>query len=339
MSRALRRLLLLLALCLAPICARAHEVRPAYFQVSQDGPHHFEVTWKQPTQGDMALRLVPRLSNGWLNTPPRDQFASGSFFIRAWSITAPQADPLSGATLTVDGLDRSITDVLVVMRLSEGRELQSIIRPDHPSLRLSFATTQGLPVPAYLRLGIEHILTGIDHLMFVLGLLLLVGIRWRLVKAITAFTLAHSITLGANAVGLVTVPSAVIEALVALSIVFVAGELIRSIRGQGSLTQRWPWVIAFTFGLLHGFAFAGALAEVGLPKNAIPLSLLMFNLGVEIGQLLFVGAAIVAILALRQIWKRLPRAWSRLARPTPAYAIGSFAAYWFIERVVIAFSA
>jgi hypothetical protein len=228
--------------------------------------------------------------------------------------------------------------VLVVIRLADGRRLDSIIRPDQPNLQLAFATTQGLPVPAYLRLGIEHILTGIDHLMFVLGLLLLVGVRWRLVKAITAFTVAHSITLGASAIGLVTAPSAVIEALVALSIVFVASELIGAIRGRFGLTQRWPWVIAFTFGLLHGFAFAGALAEVGLPKDAIPLCLLLFNVGVEIGQLLFVGAAILVILALRGLWPHIPRTWERLSRPIPAYAIGSFAAYWFIERVAIAFS-
>jgi hypothetical protein len=337
-TRILLRLLLLAAMVFAPIVSHAHEVRPAYLQVTQDGPRHYEVTWKQPTQGDMALRLVPRLSNGWLNTPPQDQYASGSFFIRTWSITAPQADPLTGATLSIEGLDKSITDALVVIRLRDGRELQSIIRPDNPKLQITFASNQGLPVPAYLVLGIEHILTGIDHLMFVLGLLLLVGIRWRLVKAITAFTVAHSITLGASAVGIVTAPSAVIEALVALSIVFVASELIRSIRGQSGLTQRWPWVIAFTFGLLHGFAFAGALAEVGLPKDAIPLSLLLFNVGVEIGQLLFVGSAIVTILALRLLWKHIPEAWEKLSRPIPAYAIGSFAAYWFIERVVIAFS-
>ena len=334
----LRRLLLTLALVVAPAAAWTHEVRPAYFQVIQDAPHHYEITWKQPTQGDMALHLVPRLSNGWLNSPPQDQFASGAFLIRIWSVSAPGADPLSGVTLSVDGLDRSITDVLVVIHLAGGRSLESILRPDHQSLRLAFAATQGLPVPAYLRLGIEHILTGADHLMFVLGLLLLVGVRWRLIKAITAFTVAHSITLGASAIGLVTVPSAVIEALVALSIVFVASELINAIRGRSALTQRWPWVIAFTFGLLHGFAFAGALAEVGLPKDAIPLSLLLFNVGVEIGQLLFVGTAILVILALRLLWKYVPAAWARLSRPAPAYAIGSFAAYWFIERVVIAFS-
>ena len=338
MIAAAHRLLAALALILAPLAASAHEVRPAYLQVIQDGAHHYAVTWKQPAQGEMALRLIPRLSNGWLEGPPRDQFSSGAFLIRTWAITAAPADPLSGATLSIDGLDRSITDVLVVVRLADGRRLDAIVRPDHPTLELAFATTRGLPVPAYLRLGIEHILTGVDHLMFVLGLLLLIGVRWRLVKAITAFTVAHSITLGASAIGLVTVPPAVIEALVALSIVFVAGELIGAVRGRSGLTRRWPWVIAFTFGLLHGFAFAGALVEVGLPKDAIPLSLFLFNLGVEIGQLLFVGAAVVVIVALRRLWKHIPQAWERLSRPVPAYAIGSFAAYWFIERVVIAFS-
>ena len=334
----LARLLAMLCLLLVPAIAGAHEVRPAYFQIIQDGPRHYQVTWKQPAVGDMALRLAPRLSNGWLASPPRDQYASGSFLIRTWSIDAPGADPLAGVTLGIDGLQQSITDVLVVVRLADGRGQESIIRPDSPHLQLSLAAANGLPVPAYLRLGIEHILTGIDHLMFVLGLLLLVGIRWRLVKAITAFTVAHSITLGASAIGLVTVPSSVIEALVALSIVFVASELIRSTHGQSSLTQRWPWMIAFTFGLLHGFAFAGALAEVGLPRDAIPLSLLLFNVGVEIGQLLFVGAAIAVILALRRLAPHLPAIWARLTQPAPAYTIGSFAAFWFIQRVAIAFS-
>jgi hydrogenase/urease accessory protein HupE len=338
MMARIARALALLCLWLVPSMVGAHEVRPAYFQILQDGPRHYEVTWKQPAVGDMALRLVPRLSNGWLATPPRDQYASGSFLIRIWSIDAAGADPLAGVSLDVDGLQKSITDVLVVVRLADGRGQESIVRPDDPHLRLSMAAANGLPVPAYLRLGVEHILTGIDHLMFVLGLLLLVGIRWRLVKAITAFTLAHSITLAVSALGLITVPSAVIEALVALSIVFVAAELAASLQGRSGLTRRWPWLIAFTFGLLHGCAFAGALAEVGLPKDAIPLSLLLFNIGVEIGQLLFVGAAIAVILGLRRLAPHLPTIWASLSRPAPAYTIGSFAAYWFIERVAIAFT-
>ena len=338
MIGALARLLALLCLWLVPAVAGAHEVRPAYFQILQDGPRHYEVTWKQPAVGDMALRLVPRLSNGWLTSAPRDQYASGSFLIRSWSITASGDDPLAGVSLDIEGLRQSITDVLVVVRLRDGRGQEAIIRPDAPHLELSLGSVNGLPVPAYLRLGIEHILTGIDHLMFVLGLLLLVGIRWRLVKAITAFTLAHSITLALSALGLITVPSAVIEALVALSIVFVAAELAASRLGRTGLTQRWPWLIAFTFGLLHGCAFAGALAEVGLPKDAIPLSLLLFNIGVEIGQLLFVGVAILVILMLRRLKPHLPEIWARMSGPAPSYTIGSFAAYWFIERVAIAFS-
>jgi hydrogenase/urease accessory protein HupE len=318
--------------------AAAHEVRPAYLEITQDGPHHYAVTWKQPVLGEVAIHLAPRLSNGWLDRPPADQFASASFLIRTWSIDALGADPLAGQTLSIDGLDRTITDVLVQVRLADGRRLESIVKPDHPSLALSFAATGGLPVPAYLRLGVEHILTGIDHLMFVLGLLLLIGVRWRLIKAITAFTLAHSITLAASAVGLVHVPSVVVEALVALSIVFVAAELAGSLRGRGGQTQRYPWLIAFTFGLLHGFAFAGALAEVGLPKDAIPLSLLLFNLGVEIGQLLFVGAAILVIVALRQLRPRIPAAWNAAGQRIPPYAIGAFAAFWFIERASLAFS-
>jgi len=187
-------------------------------------------------------------------------------------------------------------------------------------------------------LGAEHILTGIDHLMFVLGLLLLVGVRWRLLQAVTAFTVAHSLTLGASALGLVHAPSAMIEALVALSIVYVAGELANRFRGQEPLTARYPWLIAFIFGLLHGFAFAGALADVGLPKDAVPLSLLLFNLGVEAGQLIFVGAAILAILALRPVRARLPAAADRIALRLPPYAIGAFAAFWVLERTAAAFT-
>ncbi len=327
-----------LFITLAPAALFAHEVRPAYVEILQDAPRHYLITWKQPARGDLAIRLAPRLSNGWLDRPPRDEFATGSFLIKTWSIDGAKPDPLAGQTLSIQGLDRTITDVLAVVRLSDGRRLEAIIRPDHPDLALNFSVASGLPVPAYFRLGVEHILTGVDHLMFVLGLLLLVGIRWRLIKAITAFTVAHSLTLAASAVGLVRVPSAVIEALVALSIVFVATELVRAMRGHVGLTQRYPWVIAFIFGLLHGFAFAGALAEVGLPKDAIPMSLFLFNLGVEAGQLIFVGAAILMVLALRLLWKRLPALWATMSRWAPPYAIGSFAAYWFIERVAVAFS-
>jgi hydrogenase/urease accessory protein HupE len=337
--RALAGLILALAAWLiAAPSVFAHEVRPAFLEIVQDGPDHFEATWKQPALGDIAVRLAPHLSNGWLERSPDDQFATSAFLIKRWSISAKRGQSLPGVSLTIEGLNQTITDVLVRIRMSDGRAMDAILRPDHPSVVLEFARVGGLPVLAYLRLGVEHILTGTDHLMFVLGLLLLVGIRWRLIKAITAFTLAHSLTLAASAVGWVHVSPPIVESLVALSIVFVAAELAGALQGRSGLTHRYPWVIAFTFGLLHGFAFAGALAEVGLPPNAIPASLFLFNVGVEMGQLLFVGCAIGVILALRWVWPRVPSIWTEVSRRLPPYAIGSFAAYWFIERVTVAFS-
>ena len=182
----------------------------------------------------------------------------------------------------------------------------------------------------------EHILTGFDHLLFVLGLLLLIGPSWRVVKAITAFTVAHSITLALAALGYVRFPSALIEALVALSIVFVASELVPVAGRKDTLTRRHPWIIAFSFGLLHGLAFAGALSEIGLPPKATPLALFLFNVGVELGQLMFIAAAIglIRLLALaegRFGWRRV--AWAHAA---PAYAIGGLASYWLIERTLAA---
>ena len=334
-------MLVALAGWLAATAAGAHEVRPAYLMIAPVGASTYVVTWKQPVMGDVAIRLEPHLSSRALDRPADEDFVSPSYRIRTWRVKAAGADPLSGQALRIIGLERTITDTLVSARLADGRAFDTILTPEQPSATLTFGRVGGLAVPAYFKLGLEHILTGIDHLMFVLGLLLLVGIRWRLIKAITAFTVAHSLTLAASAVGLVHVPSAVIEALVALSIVFVASELVNAQRGRGGLTAQHPWLIAFLFGLLHGFAFASALAEVGLPKDAIPASLLLFNLGVEVGQLLFVGAAIVVILGLRALRRGLRAPFAdleRLGHAVPPYAIGSFAAFWFIERAAAAFA-
>lgn len=334
MNRLLVALCALVLLALAP-AARAHEVRPAYLEIRQTSEDRYQVTWKQPVMGELAIRLVPHLSNGWLEGRPGDEVVTPTFLIRTWTVHADGA-ALDGRDLAVEGLERSITDVLVRATLADGRTFETILRPDRPQTRIAFPRAGGLAVPAYFQLGVEHILTGVDHLMFVLGLLLLVGLRWRLVKAVTAFTAAHSITLGASAIGLVRAPAATIEALVALSIVFVAAELVSAGRGRLGLTGRQPWLIAFAFGLLHGFAFAGALAEVGLPPHAIPLALLLFNLGVEAGQLLFVAAAILAILALRPLASRLPAACAPYAPRLAPYAIGSFAAFWFLQRAATA---
>jgi hydrogenase/urease accessory protein HupE len=315
--------------------AWTHEVRPAYLQIDETAPGHYAVSWKQPVVSDLALHLVPHLSGGWLDAQPHDSFVTPLYRIENWRIVSRA--PLSGQTLFIEGLDRSITDVLVRASVRGERPYQAILHHDQPTLVFAFTGSDGLRLPAYLLLGVEHILTGPDHLCFVLGLMLLVGLRWRLIKAITAFTVAHSLTLAAAALGLVHFPSAIIEALVAMSILFLATELVHARQGHAGLTVRYPWLIAFTFGLLHGLAFAGALAEVGLPPNAIPQALFLFNVGVELGQLMFIAAAALVMVALAWASRRLPQWWQAVRGEIAPYAIGSFAAFWFIDRLATVF--
>lgn len=325
-----RMLFVLLATCCMP--AFAHEVRPAYLEVLEHANHHYDVLWKQPTVGDMAVHLEPQISGGLLDRPPSEVDGTSSFQIRRWRDLDGGEKGLEGRTLRIDGLDQTITDVLVSLTLANGDTSQQILRPGAPAMTLHLTGT-GRAVSAYLILGMEHILTGVDHLAFVLGLILLVRSRLTLVKTITAFTVAHSITLAATALHFIAPRPSLIEALVALSILFVAVELVHHYRGQDGLTVRYPWIIAFTFGLLHGCAFASALAEIGLPAHAIPLSLLLFNVGVEIGQLMFIAA----VVAIGWMLSRMPRGIPAWARWAPPYAIGSFAAFWFVERLSAAF--
>jgi hydrogenase/urease accessory protein HupE len=322
----------------------AHEVRPAYLQITQRDDHRYDVLWKQPANGEFAVRLNPRLSSGWLDAAADTVQMTPGFLIKVWHVTTADGEFLDGQTLVIEGLEQTITDALVDVTLADGRQLRTILKPQNPTMQLTLHRAGSIAVPAYLALGIEHILTGIDHLMFVLGLILLVKNRWQLLKTITAFTVAHSITLAATALGVVQLQSAVVESLVALSIVFLALELVRAYSGgRPTLTTRFPWVIALIFGLLHGFAFAGAIAEIGLPPHDIPLSLLLFNVGVEIGQLAFVAAVLALIALLRRLPRPLPRHLPRYlprylqgtSRWLLPYAIGSFAAFWFIERIVL----
>ena len=314
--------------------ATAHEVRPALVQIVATAAGDYEVTWKRPVVGDMALRLIPHLSSGALEQPPAVEQVAPGYMTRVWRVT--NGPPLDGQTLRIEGLEHSVTDVLVRVTAPEGRSLDMVVRPSAPTVRLDLSPAQGIAMPGYLKLGVEHILTGFDHLLFVLGLLLLIGPRWQLVKTVTAFTVAHSITLALAALGYLQFPSAAIEAMVALSILFVAVELATLGRSAPTLAQRRPWLIAFLFGLLHGMAFAGVLADIGLPKGAAPQAMLLFNVGVEVGQLLFIAA----VLLVQQVWRMFkhqihwtPPAWS--AR-LPAYAIGGLSTYWLIERTLAA---
>jgi hydrogenase/urease accessory protein HupE len=305
----------------------AHEVRPAYLQLHEDQPGEFSVLLKTPMRGDARLALSAEFSGTVENLTPVVSRPTGDAMVQTWRIRA--VEPLAGQALRIDGLENTITDALVRIEFADGGAWVSRLTPSAPEVTIP-ADQNGWTVAAtYLELGIEHILFGFDHLLFVLALLILTQGTWRLVKTVTAFTAAHSITLALATLGFVHVPSPPVEAVIALSIAFVAVEIVRARAGHHDLAARAPWVIAFVFGLLHGFGFAGALSEVGLPAGNIPVALLFFNLGVEVGQLLFIGAVlgIVALIRMRRL--SLPT-WLELV---PPYAIGTIAMFWTIERV------
>jgi hydrogenase/urease accessory protein HupE len=330
-TRMQRLMQLLMALVIA-ICgtgaACGHEVRPALLEITERPAGHYDVLWKQPTSGALGVHLVPHLSGGLLEQTPTSSEAAPDFQISVWRNLDAGSQGLEGRTLQIEGLNRTITDVLVVITPIAGDSIQQILHPQDPDLTLHPHKT-GMAVPAYLILGTMHILTGVDHLFFVLGLILLVRSRLTLVKTITAFTVAHSITLAATTLQVIAVQPALIEALVALSILFVAVEVIHAYRGENTLTARYPWLIAFVFGLLHGSAFASALVEIGLPPHAIAPALFLFNVGVELGQLLFIAG----VLAISFIVRKLPTQLPPWTRWVPPYAIGAFAATWFFERL------
>jgi len=334
----MRRLLIVTALLVLAAPAFGHEVRPAYLQLRQTAPESWDVLWKVPGLGaDMRLSLHVRLpANCAEITPPRRTLAGGAFIDR-WAIRC--AGGLAGHEVRIDGLSATLTDVLVRVERLDGTTQVARLSPSRPSFIVESAPRPLQVAASYLTLGIEHILLGIDHLLFVLALLMLNrGRGWRRVVAtITAFTIAHSITLAAAALGFVHVPQRPVEATIALSIVFVAAEIVHGRQGRAGLTERRPWLVALTFGLLHGFGFAGALSEVGLPGGVIPVALLCFNLGVEVGQLLFIAGVVAVMGAIRLAALRIgspralsPRAWPAIA----AYAIGTLAMFWVIERTL-----
>jgi hypothetical protein len=329
---------LLLALLLALSCgllggraAVAHEVRPAYLQIDQTGPTTYAAVWKQPVMGDMAIHLVPHLSNGWLERPPVDQYATGGFLIRRWTVQAPGPSPLTGRMVSIEGLENTITDVFVRIRLQNGEGVDTIVRPEAPQFRIDLKAGAPTALSAFLLLGIEHILSGPDHLLFVLGLLLIVRDRWMLLKTITAFTGAHSLTLAAATLGHIQLSTPLLNALIALSILFVAPEAVRAARGGTSLTIRYPWIVAFAFGLLHGMGFANGLSTLGLEKGALVGALALFNIGVEIGQLAFLAV----VLGLVRSFRLMAVSWPRPVAALPAYAIGALGAMWTFQYSAI----
>lgn len=325
-------IVLLLASVLGVPTARAHEARPAYLEIKETSPNQFSVLWRTPVLAGMRLPVVLKLPDDARNRiEPSVQELADSFVERRWIDTG--ANGLAGKRIEFPGLQATIADVLVRMKTLDGQESTTLVHPPQPWFEPVAEPSKLHVAAAYLRLGIEHIWGGIDHLLFILALMILVKGTRRLIATVTAFTVAHSITLAGATLGFVRVPQQPIEAAIALSIVFVANEIVHARQGSQGWAERWPWMVAFTFGLLHGFGFAGALNAVGLPQTAIPVALLFFNVGVEIGQLLFIGA-VLSIMALgRWLIRRaaIPQpAWAWRVAP---YSIGSVAAFWMIQRI------
>lgn len=318
--------------------ALGHEVRPGYLALRQTDSVTYSVLWKVPAIGDRRLSIHPRFPGNCTPIAEPIKFeAAGSYNERA---TLKCAGGIVGSAIAIDGLSATMTDVIVRLSWADNAVQTVRLTASAPAFIVEAVPGQWEVAATYLKLGVEHILLGIDHLLFVLALLILVKGWRRLVGTITAFTIAHSITLAAASLGFVQVPGPPVEAVIALSIVFVAAEIIHRRRGRAGLTQRWPWVVAFIFGLLHGLGFAGALHEVGLPEHAIPVALLFFNIGVEIGQLLFV-ACIVTLTARIALITKSSRQDGAIATRTfaasetvAAYVIGTVAAFWLIERTV-----
>jgi hydrogenase/urease accessory protein HupE len=329
MKRPLLMLMLVFGLVAGAI---AHEVRPAYLELRQTGADTYDVLWKVPGSGDnLRLGLYLELPEGSVNvTAPRAAMVNNAFSER-WTVRRPGG--LTGGTLHIAGLSATMTDVLVRLERLDGTTLVTRLTPSAPSYVVEAAPRATQVATTYLKLGVEHILGGVDHLLFVLALLLLVKGRRRLIATVTAFTVAHSLTLAAATLGFVQVPGPPVEAAIALSIAFVAMEIVHSREGRSGLAERFPWIVAFTFGLLHGLGFAGALSEVGLPQTAIPVALLFFNVGVEIGQLSFI-ALVLAITALaRRATGRFSASRPAWGWRVPPYAIGGLAMFWVIQRV------
>ena len=316
----------------ATVPGRADEFKPAYLQLTQLDPDTYEVLWKIPAIDEATpLKVKPQFPDRTeALTTVRSAFSRG-VTVQRWRVRVPGG--LDGHAVIFSQLSETRIDVLArLVRLDGSVQLERIL-PVSPRFFAKPSPGSLEVVTTYTVLGIEHILTGFDHLLYILGMLILVGGWRRIAVTMSAFTATHSLTLTAAALGWVHVPQAPVEACIALSILFVAREIVEMHRGRPGITARWPWVVSFAFGLMHGFGFAGALAEIGLPQSSIPTALLFFNVGVEVGQLLFVGA-VLTIIAVG--WRaaqrlRLPHtAWPWRVAP---YAIGGLASFWLVERV------
>ena len=306
----------------------AHEVRPGYLELRQTAADTYAVLWKVPAVGNMRLSIHPRFPENCKPAADVASYRASDSYTECLSLTC--SDGLNGGTIAIDGLAATMTDVLVRIERTDGSTQIARLTQSMPALVVEASPGRLQVARVYSVLGLEHILTGVDHLLFVLALLIITRGGWKLVKTVTAFTLSHSVTLTAATLGFVHVPQRPVEAVIALSIVFVAAEIVRMRRGVKSITISAPWMVAFSFGLIHGLGFAGGLNDAGLPLAHIPTALLFFSLGVESGHFLFIGVVLSLIAMVRRARIPSPR-WTELV---PPYAIGASAMFWVIQRTV-----
>ena len=319
--------LLIAFFCVGPTLA--HDSRPAYLEITEIAKGRYDVLWRTPLTSGARLPVQLQFPEEARNVAAPSERAFPDSVVERRIIEIDGG--LGGRRIEVVGLQGTITDVLARVQNLDGTSSTTLIRPSMPWLEIAVSRGRIETAVTFLKQGIEHIVLGVDHLLFVFGLLLLVRAPWMLFKTITAFTVAHSISLALATLGGTNVPALPLNASIALSILFLAPEVIKAQRGESTFTIRHPWVVAFLFGLLHGLGFASGLTHVGLPASDIPLALLMFNIGVEIGQLAFVGLILLTVRAFKALDIAWP-AWSRLA---PAYVVGSLGAFWTVQRVML----
>jgi len=318
---------LLLSLGLAQV-AQAHRFAPSLLKITETAGHNYNLVWKTPAQATSSIPLQPVWPEQCKVLKASPGQIEGTGRVYSWQLHCGElgGDGLIGETLAVSGLGANQASAMLMINLLDGRKYQQVLNGEKSEFLVPAEPGRGEVVKDYTGLGFEHIWGGIDHLMFVFGLLLLVGGGSRLVWTITAFTVGHSITLSLVTLGFFDYPVAWVEFAIALSIFVLAVELTRS--GKGDLLQRYPWWLAGGFGLLHGMGFAGALAETGLPHENLPLALLFFNVGIEIGQLSFIFGALLIWQVLKRVMGERPE---RML-PVPIYVLGSLSAMWCIQR-------
>ncbi|MBW2633780.1 MAG: HupE/UreJ family protein [Deltaproteobacteria bacterium] len=307
--------------------ASAHESQPGTLEIKQIAADRYDVTWRAPIYYGKPHPARLQLPEDWQNIaqPIERRMANSIVFQR---VIKTGKKSIEGDIVTFPGLESTITDVFVRLIRIDGTIMTAVVRPTKPFVELRGERSWSATAGEYIALGFHHIMLGVDHLLFVLGLLLIVQGRMKLLKTITAFTVAHSITLAIATLGFASVPLPPLNAAVALSILFLGPEIVRSWRGETSLTIKYPWVVAFMFGLLHGFGFASGLSTTGMPSAELPWALLFFNVGVELGQLTFV----FLVLWLIRSFRILEIHWPRWAQMVPGYAVGSLGAFWTIQR-------